>query len=271
MKQVIFIVMITAFMASFGCRSVKKFQTAVIKQDTTQAVVHDAKADSLKVLQDVLRAQKSRRIDFKTFSAKIKVDYTDKNGRGPELTVFVRMLKDSAIWLSINATVFSYEAFRVLITRDSLKVLNKKDKKVQLRSVSYLENLIQLPFNFTALQDLLIGNPVYLDSNIISYAMNEASITLLSRGEVFRNFMTLNRNDYTLAHSKLDDVSVAHNRTCDLTYSDYENKNGVLFSTGRNISVSEKSKLDVNLDIKQYGFNETLSLPFTIPKNYKRN
>ena len=230
MKQVVFIVMLMAFIASVGCRSVRKIQTAVIQKDTARAVlVHDAKADSLQVVQEVLRAQKSKRIDFKTFSAKVKVDYTDKNGKGPDLTVFVRMLKDSAIWLSINATVFSYEAFRVLITRDSLKVLNKKDKKAQLHPVSYLEDLIQLPFNFTALQDLLIGNPVYLDSNIISYAMSESSITLLSRGDVFRNFLTLNRNDYTLQHSKLDDVSVAHNRTCDLTYTGYENKTACCF------------------------------------------
>jgi hypothetical protein len=61
------------------------------------------------------------------------------------------------------------------------------------------------------------------------------------------------------------------NRTCYLTYDDYENKKGTNFSTKRTISVSEKGKLDIKLDFKQYGFNETLSFPFNIPKNYKQN
>jgi hypothetical protein len=66
-------------------------------------------------------------------------------------------------------------------------------------------------------------------------------------------------------------VNITRNRTCDLTYSDYENKAGMLFSTARKITVAEKSKLDIDMNIKQYSFNETLSLPFSIPKNYKRN
>ena len=74
-----------------------------------------------------------------------------------------------------------------------------------------------------------------------------------------------------LEHSKLDDVNATRNRTCDLTYSDYENKDGILFSTGRKITVAEKSKIDIDMNIKQYSFNETLGFPFAIPKNYKRN
>jgi hypothetical protein len=181
------------------------------------------------------------------------------------------MVKDSAIWLSINATVFSYEAFRVLITRDSVIVQNKKDKLVQFRSLGYLQELTQLPFDFSTVQDLIVGNPIYLDSNIVSFKKNESSILLLTSGKFFKHLMTLGNNDFVLQHSKLDDINITRNRTCDLTYSDYENKNGMLFSTGRKITVAEKSKLDIDMNIKQYSFNETLSLPFTIPKNYKRN
>jgi len=83
--------------------------------------------------------------------------------------------------------------------------------------------------------------------------------------------MTLGNDDYVLQHSKLDDINVTRNRTCDLTYSDYENKDNILFSTSRKITVAEKSKLDIDMNVKQYSFNETLSLPFSIPKNYKRN
>ena len=63
-------------------------------------------------------------------------------------------------------------------------------------------------------------------------------------------------------HSKLDDVNVARNRTADITYGEYENHNGVPFSTYREITVSEKNKLDIQLNFKQYEFNKDLSISF---------
>ena len=172
------------------------------------------------------------------------------------------MQKDSLIWISVNATIFSYEALRVLITPDSVMVLNKKDKIVQLRSVNYLKELTDLPFDFQTLQDLLLGNPIYLDSNVVSYKKNDQSITLMNVGTLFKHLLAITNGDYLLQHSKLDDVDPLRNRTADLTYTGYENSNGVKFATERRVSVSEKSKLDVDMNFKQYSFNETLSYPF---------
>ncbi len=274
MKYTLPLLVFGLLMFALSCRPTRKIQTAIAKKDTTQTViVSDSKADSIKFVQEVFNKVKSRKIDFKTFSAKMKVEYTDKDGKGPDLTVFVRMQKDSVIWLSINATVFSYEAFRVLITRDSVIMLNKKDKQVQYRSLSYLQELTQLPFDFSTAQDLILGNAIYLDSssNIVSFKKNESSVILLSTRKFIRHLMTLGSNDLTLQHSKLDDVNIKFNWTCDLTYSDYETKNGMQFSTGRKIVVAQKSMLGIDMDFKQYSFNENLSYPFSIPKNYKRN
>lgn len=257
----------------YSCRPAKKLQTTVVKTDTSQApvVVHDSNADSVAFVTNIYQKVKKRRIDFQTFSAKIKVEYTDKNGKGPDLTVFARVKKDSAIWLSINATVFSYEAFRVLITKDSVIVLNKKDKEVQLRSLSFLQQLTQLPFDFSTIQDIIIGNPVYLGKDIISFKQQAGLIQMLVGGEEFKNLLTLAGDEYTLQQSKLQDITPSRNRTCDLVYGNYENKNGVSFSTVRKITVQEKTKLDIDMEFKQYSFNENLSFPITIPKNYKRN
>ena len=115
------------------------------------------------------------------------------------------------------------------------------------------------------LQDLLIGNPIYLDSNIIFYRKEPNVISLMSVGGLFKNYVTLNDGNYTIKHSKLDDIDVMQPRSCDLTYGDYIQN----FSTYRKISIAEKWKLDIEFVFKQYNFNENLSFPFTIPKNYK--
>ena len=123
---------------------------------------------------------------------------------------------------------------------------------------------------FSDLQNMLIGNPIFLDSNINSYKKDEKSISLMSIGALFKHLLTVNKDDYTLQHSKLDDVDAIRARTAYLSYSDYQVKNGVRFSTHRKITVSEKSKLDIELEFKQFDFNVDLNFPFNIPKNYKR-
>ena len=274
MKNWSWIAMVILMVLAASCKSAKKIQTAITKTktDTSQMIkVDNSHADSVLVIRDLMKKLNSNRItNFKTFSAKVKVNYRDKEGEQPELTVFIRMQKDSLIWISVNATIFSYEALRVLITPDSVMVLNKKDKIVQLRTVNYLQELTDLPVDFHTLQDLLLGNPVYLDSNVVSYKKNEQTIALMNVGPLFKHLLAITNGDYLLQHSKLDDVDPIRNRTADLTYSGYENINGVKFATERRVSVSEKSKLDVDMNFKQYGFNEILSYPFSIPKNFSR-
>ena len=160
---------------------------------------------------------------------------------------------------------------RMIITEDSVKLLNKRDKIYTARSVDYLQDVTQLPLDLKTVQDLLIGNPVFLDSNIVSYSTGNELTSMLSVGEWFKNLLTVREPDKTLIHIKLDDADVVRNRTADLTYNDYENKKGQSFSTKRRISVTEKKRLDVKIEFKQYEFNGEVSFPFTIPKNYDRD
>ena len=180
------------------------------------------------------------------------------------------MYKDSIIWLSVTGPL-GIEGLRAYITKDSVKLLDKQKKEYVIRSVSYLQEITELPLDLTSLQDLLLGNPVFLDSNIVSYSKYPNSISLQSNGEFFKNLFTVSEPERLVQSSKLDDIDELRNRTCYLTYTDYEDKKGIKFSAKRSINVTEKKKLDIELNFKQYEFNETLSFPFNVPKNYKRN
>ncbi len=252
-----------------SCRSTRKIQTAITKKDTVvvAVVVNDPHADSMQFIKEAYDKLVKNRIEFETFSAKINTDYQGSDGKKYDVNVFVRMKKDSLIWLSVNG-LLGIEGMRVLIDRDSVKILNKLEKEYQARSLDYLQNVAALPLDLRSLQELIIGNPVFLDSNFKSYSQDGDIISMMCEGDWFRHLISLHNNDHLVLHSKLDDVDVMRNRTCFLNYSAYENKYGINFSTSRNISVTEKTKLDVKLNFKQYAFNETLSFPFSVPKNY---
>lgn len=257
----------------FACKPVKKvesIQNAITKRDTVQRVIvkESPKVDSATIVQDIMSKVVKNKINFTTFSAKIKVDY-----EGPEnsqhITANVKMQKDSVIVIRLMGAL-GIIGMEAKITKDSVILINRQDKWVERRSISYLQDVTEIPFDFSTLQDMIIGNPVFINKNITAYKSTDQQLQVLMIGKLFKHFITLDNSDYKVLHSKLDDIDVQRNRTCDVTFGSYDNKSGMQFATYRKITVSEKSKLNVNLDFKQYSFNEPLNYSFTIPKNYKR-
>ena len=270
-KQIIaFLFGISLLCAIGGCRSTKKLNTAVNKKDTTIATNPlPANSDSIKGAVNVLNSVEKNRINFTTFSSKIKVEYEDSKGKQPDFNAFVRLYRDSALWVSISATFLSIEAFKILITKDSITIINKLDKQVEYHPFSYIEEITHIPLNFSTLQDLLIGNPIYVGDSVVAYRQTENHILIATVGKFFKNLITVSADNKLIERSKLDDLNVNQNRTADITYSDYEKNNGVYFATNREITVAEKTKVDISLSFKQYEFNKELSFRFVIPPNYK--
>lgn len=266
---VIFIACLWCLNLMVSCRSTKKLQSAVNKKDTAVQTGKPAAVDTAKLTESIMQNLRKNHIDFETFSAKIKVEYSDNRGKQPDVNAFVRMKKDSIIWISINATFLNIEAFRILINKDSMWILNKLEKNVEYHSLDYLEEVAKIPLDFNTLQNLIIGNPVFLGKTIVAFRKTENRILISTVDEHFKNLLTLSANDYLVERSKLDDLDVALNRTGDLTYSNYERNAGVNFPTFREITVAEKTKVDILLNFKQYDFNKSLSFPFNIPKNYR--
>jgi len=254
-----------------ACRSTRKIGAALARKDTTQTVVTtpSQRDDSTVFIRGAQERLAQRKIDYNTFTAKVNVDYRDASNKSHNVNATIRMQKDSAIWISANA-LLGIEALRALITRDSVKILDKLNKVYSVRSMAYLQEVTDMPLDLSIMQNLIVGNPVFVDS-VIAYGRNQGTLTLLSVGTLFRNLLTINEDNMTLRHSKVDDLDPALNRTADFSYADYDDRKGVLFATRRQLYLSESKKLDVKLDFRQYDFNVPVSFPFSIPKNYKPN
>lgn len=254
-----------------SCRSVKTIQTAITKKDTVlTAPVVAPRFDSTRLIREVLDTLNKNHIDFQTFSAKMKVHYeSSSDGKKYDFTANINMQKDSVIWINISGPL-SIDLMRAYITPDSVKVLDKIENTVSLWSIEFLQSKLHLPMTFTHLQNVLIGNPVYLDSNFTSFIMDDKTVSLVGMGDIFKHFLTVSKGNYTLQHSKLDDIEPGRARTADITYGDYQDKNGFHFATYRHITTSERTKLDIEIEYKQFDFNKPVSMPFKIPRGYRR-
>jgi len=86
----------------------------------------------------------------------------------------------------------------------------------------------------------------------------------------FRNVAMFDTSNYRILSSRLIDSTSGRNRHCELSYSNYQNTGEALFATVRKLSLTERSTVNIDLEFKQYAFNQTVAFPFSIPKNYKR-
>jgi hypothetical protein len=260
----------------FACKTVKKttgIQEAISKKDTAQTVVvKEITVDSGAIVRDILQKVVKNKIDYKTFNAKIKVDYESAE-KSDNYTFYVSMRKDSVILIKVKGSFLGISSvgLEAKITRDSLILIQLVgDKNVKYRSINYLQEISQVPFDYYTLQDIIMGNPIYIDSNVMSYKSSANELLVQMAGDVFKHLLTLNNSDFHILHSKLDDINVQRNRTCDISQNTYQPLGGYQFATYRKITVSEKSKLDIYLDFKEYNLNEPLKYSFEIPKNLKR-
>jgi hypothetical protein len=276
MKQfLVILVTITAIL--FSCKTVKKtqvIQAAITKKDTTQTIVikESPRIDSAAIVKDILNKVVRRKIDFNTFNAKIKVAY-----EGPEksdnFTVYLGMKKDSIILIKVVGTILGFTGvgLEAKINKDSVTIyFHQGEKYVMTRPISYLKEVIEIPFDFSTIQDLLIGNPIFIDSNVVSYRAGPNQLSVLMIGDLFKHLLTLDNNDFKALHSKLDDVDVQRNRTGDITFGSYLPMGPYQFATYRSISIAEKSKLNIYLDFKEFTLNEPLKYNFDVPKKLKR-
>ncbi len=273
MRNIFLILIFFGFLLA-ACRPrkvVTPIRTAIEKKDTIQTVIikETTIVDSISIVKEMMAKVMHQKIDFFTFNAKIKAEYESAD-ESQSVTAYLSILKDSVMFIQIKGFL-GIIGIQAKITQDSITIVNKvQDKYVQKRAISYLQDVTQIPFTFTTLQNLFIGNPIFIDSNIVSYKnTNDNKLIVLIIGSVFKNLLTIDNNTFLITHCKLDDVNINRNRTCDITLSNYIFNNDFSFSTFRSIAVSEKSKLKVNLDYKEYTFNEPIKYSFTIPKNYK--
>lgn len=257
------------FMFLYSCNSSKKFKSTFPVTDSVFNSIHPANSAARDSAIKDLGILSEHQIDYKTFSAKIKVNYADVYGAQPEGNIILRLYKDSAIWISVSGSVLNLEIYRAFITPDTVTVLNKLDKTIEYLPFNYLESITHIPLTFSRLQDLIVGNPLFLGDSITGYQATENQILIATSGDLFRNILSLSADSKLLLTSSLMEKDTVNNRTINLFYGDYDLSGQKPFPARREIIVDDKSKIKIALNFRQHEFNNELSLIFNIPSNYK--
>lgn len=206
-------------------------------------------------------------LDFYTFSgrAKTKIELDKKTH---DVTLNVRIERDKAIWLSVSA-ILGVEVARVLITPDSVKILNKLQGEYIVKPFTYLYHYTNRDITFETLQDLLMAN-------VSSTLLRAADVQVASATDEFIVVGLKEQLSYQYRINKqnrpfnfiLQEVGGMQN--LEAFYGDYVNTDGYNFPQNIALNiVGENVVLKAQLDYNRVSFNGNVEMPFSIPSRYK--
>ena len=99
---------------------------------------------------------------FNTLSGKAAVTYDSE--KKTSFKTHLRIKKDSAIWMSITP-ILGIEMARVLITKDSVKIISRVDKEYFIGDFEYINKLFNVDLDYQMLEALLTGNSLDFEQN----------------------------------------------------------------------------------------------------------
>lgn len=202
------------------------------------------------------------------------VDFQKKQN---SFSAAVRLKKDSIMWVSISA--LGIEVVRVLITRDSLKLVNKLDATYMVTNYDYLDGLLQLNTSFELIQDLILGN--YFDyveieklnsskvskNNYVLETLSKKKLRKLGTEEKVTEEIWMDPVSYKVCKMNVDDSHSRRELT--MEYNDFRRIENQMFPYKTAFLRNTKDPVKVSLEYTKVTVNKVQAFPFSIPANYK--
>ena len=202
-----------------------------------------------------------QRLDAEWMTAKVKLKLLD-NGSTTRATADIRMRKDSVIWMTVRK--FGIEGARVMITTDSVYLINRLERQYLVRDFSFIESEFNLPASFETLQDFVLGNVFFMtQENIKSDIKNDAYHLTASDATPFTNEYWLGAEDFNLERMYFNDLR--YQRELTIEQGQYQPVGEVVAFPHRRVVEmysQQMGNISVELDLSKVKFNQPANMPF---------
>lgn len=260
MKYSFFICLYGAlFFGLIGCKSKKTIAT-------TPTVSNIEKTPN--TANEFLSAIESRTYTPEWFSGRGNINAT-LGTNSMEVDAVIQIRKDSAILLVVKK--FGFEGARALITKDSVFLINRLEQTYDKQAITALTQRFNLPAQFDALQQLILGNPARLDSKPYEVMQQDTTVLLQSSlGKLSADY-AFAKKTLKLNQAFFEDEESTSKMT--MQYGNYK-MTAVKkeFSCQRNIEFfsPQGNNGEIDIEFKEVEFNVAKAMRFQIPNNYKR-
>ncbi len=276
-----FIIIVVAMMLS--CKTQKQLQQTPITNQVTDSVQDKCKL-SHKTAKTLTQLVKENEFTFNWVSAKADAEATI-DGDNHNLDIAIKIKKDSVMWISIKAVGGLVDVAKLLITKDSVKMVVYIKKQYFKGDFNYINQMLNADLDFELLQAALFGNSADFDDDdtkLKSFVEKENCNYILSTERKRRlrriasgqdslkrslQTMTLNPETFKILINQFEDAET--NRSFKATYDKFTATDSVL--TPRSINIDIKAEKTVNAKINYVRIEKNIpqKMPFNIPKGYE--
>ena len=211
----------------------------------------------------MLASVEAEDIAFETFYGRGKISYNDGK---VSITGGIKLKIQSGekIWLSANK--FGIEGVRALITRDSVRYLNRLERSYLVAPLSLLEETYNIPADYDDVEAFLMGNSIFKENSTLLTSAEDIIIETLFDFNKMKEYISTD----SLRIKKIEALDNKE-RKVTTDFSNFTAEPVGLFSTTRQIKAIDKSKtVNASLDFTKRTWNEDISMPFDVPSSYKR-
>jgi hypothetical protein len=249
-----------------GCKSQRSMIKSPIKEKGPDYLFSKLKENELK---------------FNTFEARFNIDYNE-NRRFLDFKGQVRIVKDSAIWITFNQDL-GIEIARLLITEDSVKFVDRFNKQYLITDYDFINSFLNTNLDFGILQSIMLGNDFeYYEMAKFKASIDGGQYRLTTGGRsklkkhvrtardaerVFLQNTWLEPETFKILKIRLKELTRQSKRLT-AEYSDFQNIEEQLFPSLINYVIEAEDQINVKVKFNRINLNKKLNFPFKIPESY---
>lgn len=217
----------------------------------------------------LLKKLKVNELDAEWLSAKARITFKDAD-QTRKFTANIRFRKDSIIWMNVKKV--NVEAARMLVTNDSIYIINRLDKEYYVKGLEFVEERFNLPAQFQAIQTAILGNPWFFEKQQLKAAINDGTYQL-SSGHETRLLSDYFINGISYSLEKMSFLDLERDRKLKIFLEEYlPISEGRMFAHNRNflIDSEETGEVEVKIKFSKVEINVPKTIRFEISDRYKR-
>ncbi len=228
---------------------------------------------------ELISAVVSNTVEYDKFSAKLNVDLKPgQKNKGISAPASLRIIRGKSMMLSFQIPILNAEMFRMVVTPDSILLIDRKNKMYMSESIENINDAANFTFEYQNVE-ALFTNRLFIpgkdkiipaDYNLLQVKQDEYTAYMSSKD---RQGMTYTfTSDYTDKVRKTQIENLNKSRRMSWSYDDFvvlQNNN--VFPIKMNMVLALSSdEAQMNLSYSKIELNGDFSIDVSIPKTYKR-
>ncbi len=280
-----FFLMAITFMVLFiisSCKHKKKIVKTENNQTVTDTLAGKCRLD-FKSAKTLTKHVKENEFDYKWVYAKANVESL-VDGKSENFDIKVKIRKDSVIWVEIEVIGGLIDVARVLITKDSVKMVDYIHKTYFVGDFNFINEALHADLDYDVIQAVLFGNSAeFVDEETkLKSVTDRANCHYLLSTERKRRLrkiqqgeselkkalqtLTLNPDGYKIIKNEFIDPST--NRTFIANYKNFTQKDSVYAPYNVDIDIVAEKKANLKIEYVRIEKNKPQKISLKIPSKY---